>query len=144
MDGDNWIQEMTNYDPVDPLETLMTVCLLGAITICVFLSCGCATTKCPECVPEIQVVSVSVPVPSCEPPAVLPILEYPDWPTLVTDPSTLDGSLTDREAELLVEAQLKAFYAQCVAVQHAREKIMLEAIRSRDLILEEYRVSSGQ
>ena len=116
---------MINYEPIDPMRTIVAVLLGGAVALLIVFSCiGCATTKCPECVPEVQVVSVSVPVPSCEPPAVLPMVEYPDWPTLVRDPS---------------EGELKAFYAECVAVQHAREKIMLEAIRARDLILEEYR-----
>ena len=116
---------MNNYDPVDPLETLMAVCLGGVICIVILLSCvGCATTKCPECVPEVQVVRVDVPVPSCEPPPVLPILEYPEWPTLVVDPT---------------EDELKAFYAACVATLNAREKIMLERIKSLQSILQEYR-----
>ena len=117
---------MSNYDdPIDPLETLAVIIIGSAVAIALLLSCiGCATTKCPECVPEVQVVSVSVPVPSCAVPPVLPVLDLPDWPKLVTDPK---------------ESEMKAFYAQCVAVQKAREKIMLEAIRSRDLILDEYR-----
>jgi hypothetical protein len=125
MEGELGAEIMRDYDPEDPLATLATIIIGSTIAIAVLLSCiGCATTKCPPCVPKVETVQISVPVPSCEPPAVLPMVEYPDWPVL---PQNATGD------------QKRAFYAACVATLNARWKIALEAIKARDLILEAYR-----
>ena len=117
---------MSYYEePPDPFGTIMAVVLLGAIALVSIGSClGCATTKCPPCVPEREIIEVKVPVPLCEPPPVLPILEYPDWPSLEQGAS---------------EDEIKAFYAACVATLNAREMIMLERIRDLEAVLESYR-----
>jgi hypothetical protein len=105
-------------------ETVMTVLLAATITFCFLFSClGCKTTRCPECVPEIQTQTVEVPVRYCEPPPEIQVLNLPPWPTLPDNPT---------------EDQLKEWYARCVSTYEAREKILMERYELYRKILEEY------
>ena len=110
------------------LEWLVDGCILGIIVvffIWMFLTnTGCATTACPPCVPEIETITVKVPVPSCEPPEELPTLTYPSWPEVPQGAS---------------EDDWKAFYAGVVATVAARERIFLDRIEAIEKILDGYR-----
>ena len=98
--------------------------LAGVILLCYVFSClGCATTKCPPCIPEIETITVKVPVLSCPEPEPLPTLEYPSWPEVPYGAS---------------EGALKAFYADVVATQAARERILLERIEALESLLDNY------
>ena len=96
--------------------------VFGAIAALIFIlmvvSClsGCATTQCPPCVPERETITIKQPVDACEPALDVPPIELPTWPSV--------------PAQGVSEAQLKAFYAQVVATQNAREKIYEEYIRN--------------
>ena len=106
-------------------EGLIGGLIAAVVLICYALSCmGCATTQCPECIPEIETITVKVPVDACEPPEPLPTLTYPEWPEV---PQTAS------------EDEWKAFYADVVATQWAREKIFLDRIEAIEKILDGYR-----
>ena len=106
-------------------EGLIGGLIAAVVLICYALSCmGCATTQCPPCVPEIETITVKVPVDACEPPEPLPTLTYPEWPEV---PQTAS------------EDEWKAFYADVVATQWAREKIFLDRIEAIEKILDGYR-----
>ena len=106
-------------------EGLIGGLIAAAVLICYVLSCiGCATTQCPPCVPEVETVVINVPVDACEPPEALPTLTYPQWPEV---PQTAS------------EDDWKAFYANVVAVQAAREKILLDRLTAIEKILDGYR-----
>ena len=105
---------MDYQEPEDPLRFVMTMVLIVAMLSLLISLLGCSSVKaCPECIPEIQTIEVKVPVYSCPPTEELPPLVLPAWPVLPT------------EAD---EGQLKAFYVDCVATLHARERALLEYI----------------
>jgi len=110
------------------LEWLVDGCILGIIVIFFIImllnSYGCATTACPPCVPEIETITVKVPVDACEPPEELPTLTYPPWPEVPQGAS---------------EDAWKAFYADVVAAVAARERIFLDRIEAIEKILDGYR-----
>jgi hypothetical protein len=100
--------------------------IAAVIFLCYLVSClGCATTACPPCIPEIETITMYVPTLSCPEPEILPTLTYPDWPEVPYGAS---------------EGALKAFYADVVATQAARERILLEYIEALELLLNVYRV----
>ena len=106
-------------------EWFLSGCLAGVVVLMYVFSClGCATTKCPPCVPEQEIVTIQVPVLSCPVPAVLPDLTYPDWP---------------EPPQIISEGATKGFYADVVAVGKAREKILLDRIQVLGDQLEQYR-----
>ena len=102
-------------DEDDPLGMLCAIVIGSVVALSLMFSClGCSSVKaCPDCIPEIQTVEVKVPVYSCPPTEELPPLVLPAWPVL---PAEVD------------EGQLKAFYVDCVATLHARERALLEYI----------------
>ncbi len=105
---------MNYQEPEDPLRFVMTMVLIVAMLSLLISLLGCSSVKaCPECIPEIHTVEVKVPVYSCPPTEELPPLVLPAWPVL---PEGAD------------EGQLKAFYVDCVATLHARERALLEYI----------------
>ena len=105
---------MDYQEPEDPLRFVMTMVLIVAMLSLLISLLGCSSVKaCPECIPEIQTIEVKVPVYSCPPTEELPPLVLPAWPVL---PEGAD------------EGQLKAFYVDCVATLHARERALLEYI----------------
>ena len=106
-------------------EGLIGGAIAAIILICYALSCmGCATTACSPCVPEIETITVKVPVDACEPPEELPTLTYPPWPEVPQGAS---------------EDAWKAFYADVVATVAARERIFLDRIEAIEKILDGYR-----
>ena len=107
-------------------DGLMGGVIAAVIFLCYLVSClGCATVKpCPPCIPEVETITVKVPVLSCPEPEILPTLEYPDWPEV-----PYGGS----------EEDLKAWYADIAATLHARERILLERIEALELLLDSYR-----
>jgi hypothetical protein len=114
------------YSDRDPevLETLSALILGAAIFIALVSWClGCSTTRCPECVPEVQIKEVLVPVRTCEKPPIVDDLQLPEWPTL---------------PENATEDQVKQWYAQCVSVLNARERIFAERIELLKKILAGY------
>lgn len=113
------------YNDDDPLVTLSAI-VLGAVTfIAVMLSCiGCATTQCPECVPEIKTVEVKVPVYSCPVPEAEPPFVLPPWPEF---PSTTE------------EQAMKDWYAALVSTQKVREKVLKSRIEYLRGVLGAYR-----
>ena len=99
--------------------------LAAIVLLCYVFSClGCATTKCPPCVPEQEIVTIQVPVLSCPVPAVLPTLTYPEWP---------------KPPQIASEGAVKGFYADVVATSKAREKILLDRIQVLDEQIQQYR-----
>ena len=99
--------------------------IAAIILICYALSCmGCATTPCPPCVPEIETITVKVPVDACEPPEELPTLTYPSWPKVP------QGAAED---------DWKAFYADVAVTLKAREKILQSRIAALEELLNHYR-----
>ena len=106
-------------------EGLIGGVIAAVILICYALSCmGCATTQCPPCVPEIETITVKVPVLSCPAPEALPTLTYPSWPEV---PQTAS------------EDDWKAFYANVVATLAAREKILQSRVAALEEMLDYYR-----
>lgn len=110
------------------LEWLVDGCILGIIVvffiIMLLTNFGCATTKCPPCVPEIETITVKVPVDACEPPEELPTLTYPPWPEVPQGAS---------------EDDWKAFYADVAVTLKAREKILQSRIAALEELLNTYR-----
>jgi len=106
-------------------EWFLGGCLAGVVVLMYVFSClGCATTKCPPCVPEQEVVTIEVPVLSCPVPAQLPPLSYPEWP---------------KPPQIVTEGARKGFYADTAATQKAREKILLDRIGVLEGQLNQYR-----
>ena len=100
--------------------------IAGVILLCYLVSClGCATTKCPPCIPEVEIVEVLTPVLSCPPPPAIPSLSMPEWPEVPTA-ATADS--------------IKAFYADVVSTLKARERILLERLEVLEKILGSYRI----
>jgi hypothetical protein len=122
--GNGRDSEMKNqYDRI--ADGLIGGVLFAVIFLCYIFSClGCATTRCPPCVPETEVITVYVPTLSCPAFEPLPALTYPEWPELPQNASS---------------EELRAFYANVVAAIHAREKILLERISALELLLDSYR-----
>ena len=99
--------------------------MAAVVLTCYLLSClGCTTTQCPPCIPEVETITINVPVDSCEPPEALPTLEYPPWPKVPQAAS---------------EDDWKAFYAIVVATVDARERIFLAHIAAQKELLDSYR-----
>ena len=98
-------------------------CLLGVLAAVVFLCFVIGLSGCKTCTSEIQVVEVKVPVRVCEAPPEIPALSLPQWPTF---------------PEVVTEATLKAFYADCVMVLRQREAIMQKRIELLNSILSKY------
>jgi len=106
------------------LETIMTIFLITAIfAALILMGAGCNTTRCPECVPTLEIQRVEIPVRYCEPPPEIQKLNLPPWPTLPPNPT---------------EDQIKEWYARCVSTVEAREKILLENVELYRKILDEY------
>lgn len=98
--------------------------IAAVILLCYLISClGCATTACPECIPEIKTITVKVPVLSCPEPEPLPTLACPDWPEV---------------PQVASEEAYKSFYADVVATQAARESILLQHIAALETLLDSY------
>ena len=99
--------------------------LFAVVFLCYVFACiGCATTKCPPCVPEQEVVTIEVPVLSCPSPAELPTLTYPEWP---------------KPPQIVTEGAAKGFYADVVATQRARERLLLDRVQVLEDQLNQYR-----
>ena len=99
--------------------------IFAVIFLCYIISClGCATTKCPPCIPETETITVNVPTLACPAFEPLPDLEYPPWPRVPYSAS---------------EGALKAFYADVVSTLHSRERILLERIAALEELLDTYR-----
>ena len=106
------------------VDALLGGVIFAVIFLCYLLSClGCATTKCPPCVPEIEEIAVYVPTLSCPAFEPLPALAYPEWPETPYRASS---------------EELRAFYADVVATLHARERILLERIEALEMLLKTY------
>ena len=109
-------------------EWFVDGCILGIIAVfyawLLLSNVGCATTACPPCVPEVETITINVPVDACEPPEALPTLTYPQWPEV---PQTAS------------EDDWKAFYANVVATLAAREKILQSRVSALEEMLDYYR-----
>jgi hypothetical protein len=106
------------------IDGLLGGVLFAVLFLCYIISClGCATTRCPPCVPETEVITVEVPVLSCPAFEPLPMLEYPSWPEVPQNASS---------------EEVRLFYANVVAAIHARERILLERIEALGMLLKEY------
>ena len=113
----------SNFDRIG--DGLIGGVLFAVILICYIFSClGCATTQCPPCVPETEIITIEVPVLSCPAFEPLPTLTYPEWPEAPQGAS---------------EVSLKAFYADVVATLKARERILLERLLILEGLLDNYR-----
>jgi hypothetical protein len=106
-------------------EGLIGGAIAAVILTCYAISCmGCSTTQCPPCVPIVETITIKVPVDACEPPEILPTLEYPEWP---------------KPPQGASEDAWKAFYADVVATSEARERIFLAHIAAQSALLDSYR-----
>ena len=115
----------------DPLYLLAAIVVGGTLLLGLILSCfGCASVKkCPECIPETEIVEVLKPVRSCPAPPDIPELELPEYP----EPPDIMG-LSDKE----LEKSMKDWYAEVVATVKSREALFQARIDLLRQILDSY------